>query len=126
MRVWSAFFNLASPPLPEAPLIGRETRMLLRHYIEQCLSKRVIARKLKISRDTLYRWIREGALDRDSDEKPVQYGPRPPVPTKLDAYKPLIQERLRAFPKLSSVRLEALLVEEGASVEQNSPGCRRR
>jgi len=79
--------------------------MLLRHYIEQCLSKRVIARKLKISRDTLYRWIREGALDRDSDEKPVQYGPRPPVPTKLDAYKPLIQERLRAFPKLSSVRL---------------------
>ena len=79
--------------------------MLLRHYIEQGLSKRAVARKLKISRDTLYRWIREGALDRDADEKPVQYGPRRPVPTKLDRYKPLIQERLRAFPKLSSVRL---------------------
>lgn len=31
--------------------------------------------------------------------------PAPPVPTKLDPYKPLIQERLRVFPKLSSVRL---------------------
>jgi transposase len=79
--------------------------MLLRHYIEQGMSKRAIARKLKISRDTLYRWLREGALDRHSDEQPVEYGPRPPVPTKLDPYKPLIQERLRAFPELSSVRL---------------------
>ncbi len=79
--------------------------MLLRHYIEQGMSKRAIARKLKISRDTLYRWIREGALERDADEQPVEYGPRPPVPTKLDPYKPLIQERLRAFPALSSVRL---------------------
>ena len=86
-------------------MIGRETRMLLRHYIEQGMSKRAIARKLKISRDTLYRWIREGALDRDADEQRVEYGPRPPVPTKLDPYKPLIQERLRAFPELSSVRL---------------------
>jgi transposase len=79
--------------------------MLLRHYIEQGMSKRAIARKLKISRDTLYRWLREGALERDSDEQAGEYGPRPPVPTKLDPYKPLIQERLRAFPELSSVRL---------------------
>ena len=43
--------------------------MLLRHYIEQGMSKRAIARKLKISRDTLYRWLREGALERDSDEQ---------------------------------------------------------
>ena len=72
--------------------------MLLRHYIEQGMSKRAIARKLKISRDTLYRWIREGALERHADEQLVEYGPRAPVPTKLDPYKPLIQERLRAFP----------------------------
>ena len=65
------------PPLTlKAPLIGRETRMLLRYYIEQGRSKRAIARKLKISRDTLYRWLREGALERDSDEQPVEYGPR--------------------------------------------------
>ncbi|NIP89012.1 MAG: helix-turn-helix domain-containing protein, partial [Gammaproteobacteria bacterium] len=62
------------------------------------MSKRAIARKLKISPDTLYRWIRDGDLDRDLDEAPVQYGPRPPVPTKLDAYKRLIQARLDAFP----------------------------
>jgi transposase len=79
--------------------------MLLRHYLQTGMSKRAIARMLKISRDTLYRWIREGDLDRDLDEAPVQYGPRPPVPTKLDPYKLLIQTRLDAFPELSSVRL---------------------
>jgi transposase len=79
--------------------------MLLRHYLETGMGKRAIARKLKISRDTLYRWIRDGDLDRDLDEAPVQYGPRPPVPTKLDPFKLLIQARLDAFPDLSSVRL---------------------
>jgi len=79
--------------------------MLLRHYLEQGMSKRALARKFGISPDTLYRWIRDGDLDRDLDERPVQYGPRPPVPTKLDPYKGIIQERLRAFPDLSAVRL---------------------
>lgn len=79
--------------------------MLLRHYLETGMSRRAIARKLKISRDTLYRWIREGDLDRDVDDSPMHYGPRPPVPTKLDPYKLIIQARLDAFPDLSSVRL---------------------
>ena len=35
----------------------------------------------------------------------VRYGPRPPVPTKLDAYKPIIEARLAAYPELSAVRL---------------------
>lgn len=86
-------------------MIGPERRMLLRHYLETGMSKRAIARKLKIGPNTLYRWIREGDLDRDIDEAPVEYGPRPPVPTKLDHYKLLIQARLDAFPELSSVRL---------------------
>lgn len=105
VRVESAFGNLASPFSPEALVIGLERRMLLRHYLETGMSKRAIARKLKISPDTLYRWIREADLDRDIKEFPVQYGPRPPVPTKLDPYKLLIQVRLDAFPALSSVRL---------------------
>jgi transposase len=79
--------------------------MLLRHYFEQGMSKRSIARKLKISPDTLYRWIREGALDRHADERSVEYGPRARTATKLDPYRPLILERLHAFPELSSVRL---------------------
>ena len=41
-------------------MIGRETRMLLRHYLEQGASKSALARQLGISRDTIHRWIRDG------------------------------------------------------------------
>jgi transposase len=37
----------------------------------------------------------------------VRYGPRRPVPTKLDAYKAIIETRLAAYPDLSAVRLQA-------------------
>lgn len=86
-------------------MFGRETRMLLRHYLAQGLSKSAIARRLGLSRDTIHRWIRTGDLDRDLDDGPVAYGPRPAVPTKLDAYKPIIEARLAAYPLLSAVRL---------------------
>ena len=68
-------------------MIGRETRMLLRHYLDQGASKSELARQLGISRDTIHRWIRAGDLDRDLDATAVRYGPRRPLPTKLDAYK---------------------------------------
>jgi len=87
-------------------MIGRETRMLLRHYLEQGASKSALARQLGISRDTIHRWIRSGDLDRDLDT-PVRYGPRRSVPTKLDAYKAIIETRLAAYPELSAVRLLA-------------------
>jgi len=86
-------------------MFGRETRMLLRHYLEQGTSKSALARQLGVSRDTIHRWIRDGELDRDLDADAVRYGPRPPVPTKLDPYKPIIEVRLAAFPELSAVRL---------------------
>lgn len=84
---------------------GQETRMLLRHYLEQGVSKRALARKLGVSRDTIHRWIREGELDLDLDEDPIRYRPRPPAPTKLDPYKAIIHARLEAYPELSAVRL---------------------
>ena len=84
---------------------GRETRMLLRHYFEQGMSKSALARQLGVSRDTIHRWLRDGELDREVDDVVVQYGPRPPVPTKLDAYKSIIDARLAAYPRLSAVRL---------------------
>jgi len=87
-------------------MFGRETRMLLRHYLEQGASKSALARQLGISRDTIHRWIRSGDLDRDLDT-PVRYGPRRSVPTKLDAYKAIIETRLAAYPELSAVRLLA-------------------
>jgi transposase len=86
-------------------MIGREKRMLLRHYLEQGTKKSALARELGISRDTIHRWIRAGDLDRDLDAGAVRYGPRPPVPTKLEAYKGIIEARLTAFPQLSAVRL---------------------
>ena len=84
---------------------GTEKRMLLRHYLEQGVSKSALARELGVSRDTVHRWIREGELDRDLDADPPRYGPRPAVPTKLDPYKPIIDTRLAALPELSAVRL---------------------
>jgi transposase len=79
--------------------------MLLRHYLEQGSSKSELARQLGVSRDTIHRWIRDGDLERDVDAEAVRYGPRPLVVTKLDAYKPIIEARLTAYPELSSVRL---------------------
>ncbi len=86
-------------------MFGRETRMLLRHYLEHGTSKSALARELGVSRDTIHRWIRDGDLDRDLDALPVQYGPRRPPPTKLDPYRAIIETRLAAYPALSAVRV---------------------
>src|SRR5574339_1206633 len=94
-------------------MFGRETRMLLRHYLEQGTSKSALARTLGVHRDTIHRWIRDGELDRDLDTSPVRYGPRRPVPTKLDAYRAISETRLAPYPALSAVRLLAELSEAG-------------
>ncbi len=85
-------------------MIGWESRVLLRHYLEEGLSQTEIAELLGMNRKTVARWIQGGELDRDLDE-PVRYKPRPPVVRKLDPYKAIIQARLEAYPKLSAVRL---------------------
>lgn len=79
--------------------------MLLRHYLEQGLSKAAIARLIGVSRRTVYHWIASGQLDRELDELAVRYGPRRPRACKLDGYKALIAERLSAYPRLSATRL---------------------
>ncbi len=86
-------------------MIGRETRVLLRHYLEEGASKAEMARRLGVSRRTVHRWIASGRLDRELDDEAVRYGPRRPVPSKLDPYKGIIGARLAAYPKLSAVRL---------------------
>lgn len=85
-------------------MFGRETRMLLRHYLEHGTSKSALARTLGVHRDTIHRWIRDGALDRDLDGAPVRDGPRRPVATKLAAYTAIVEARLAAYPQLSAVR----------------------
>ena len=84
---------------------GRETRVLLRHYLEQGISKAGVARKLGISERTVYRWIEAGQLDRELDDRAGRYGPRRPRTSILDPYKGIIDARLAEYPELSAVRL---------------------
>ena len=86
-------------------MIGRETRVLLRHYLERGMSKAAIARQVGVSRRTVYRWIASDQLDRELDNEKVRYGPRPSRPSKLDPYKGIIETRLADYPELSAVRL---------------------
>jgi transposase len=86
-------------------MYGRERRVLLRHYLEQGLSKTEVARTLGVSRRTLYHWIHGGQLDRDLDNAAVRYRPRPPVARKIERYREMIQTRLAEYPKLSATRL---------------------
>jgi transposase len=79
--------------------------VLLRHYLEQGVSKSELAKRFGISRRTIYHWIETAQLDRDLDSQEVHYRARPPVPTLLDTYKGIIQARLEAFPLLTSQRL---------------------
>jgi transposase len=73
--------------------------------LEQGGGKAELARKLGVSRRTVYHWIETDQLDRDLDDDAVRYTPRPPVPTKLDLFKGIVQERLQAFPRLTAQRL---------------------
>jgi transposase len=84
-------------------MYGWEARVLLRHYLEQGLTITAIAERVGCDRRTIQRWVAAGALDRDPGA--VRYGPRPPIPTKLDPYRPLIRERLTTYPELTAVRL---------------------
>lgn len=86
-------------------MIGWDSRVLLKHYLEEGLSKAEIARRLGISRKTVGRWVRSGQLDRDVEAGFVRYKPRPRTPVKLDPYKAYVRARLEAFPELSAVRL---------------------
>jgi hypothetical protein len=68
-------------------MIGRETRMLLRHYLAQGASKSALARQLGSAETRFTGEPGRGDLDRDLDTTAVRYGPRRPLPTRLDAYK---------------------------------------
>ena len=86
-------------------MYAREQRVLLRHYLEQGLSKAELARKLGVSRRTLYYWLESGQLDPEQENEPVRYAPRPPVAHKLDRYQPMILARLTEYPMLSATRI---------------------
>ena len=49
--------TIASASNGGSAMIGSETRVRLRHYLEQGRSKAAVARRLGISERTVYRWI---------------------------------------------------------------------
>ena len=75
---------------------GWETRMLLRHYLEQGVTKAELSRRFGVSRRTIHAWIESGQLDRDLSSGEARYSLRPRVAHKL---------RLGEFPMLSAKRL---------------------
>jgi transposase len=99
-------FAIVAAPLDTGlPMYGLEQKMLLRHYLDDGLSKAAIAERIGVSRRTVHHWITSGQLDRDVDAAAVRYGPRPPMTTKLEPYKALIGARLEVYPLLSATRL---------------------
>ncbi len=84
-------------------MYGWERLVLLKHLLEQGLTKAAIARQLGVSRRVIYFWIEPGQLERDLG------GTAPRVrlgrPVQLEPYKPIIETRLATYPELSAVRL---------------------
>lgn len=87
-------------------MYGWDTLVLLKHLLAQGLSKAAIAERLGVSRRIVYHWITTGQLERDLSAPPLPRA-RVATATKLDAYKPIIDARLDAYPELSAVRLHA-------------------
>ena len=79
--------------------------MLLKHYLDQGVSKAELSRRFGVNRRTIHYWIETGQLDREVSAGAGGYAPRAPVAHKLDPYKAIIDARLEAFPKLSAKRL---------------------
>ena len=79
--------------------------MLLKHYLEQGVSKAELSRRFGVNRRTIEHWVKTDQLDRNLSAGARGYAPRPPVTHKLDPYKAIIDTRLDAFPKLSAQRL---------------------
>ena len=82
-----------------------ETKMLLKHYLEQGVSKAELARQFQLSRRTIHYWIESGQLDRELTAGAGGYARRAPVAHKLDPYKGIIEARLEVYPKLTAQRL---------------------
>ncbi len=94
--------------------------MLLKHYLDQGVSKAELSRRFGVRRRTTPYWIETGQLDRDLSAAPRGSAPRPPVAHKLDSCKGIIDARLEEFPKLSAKRLFDEVCAAGY------PGCHER
>jgi regulatory Fis family protein len=63
---------------------GVPERVLLRHLLEEAKGSRLAAaRRIGVSRTTMYRWITAELLDQPIETIQARYTPRPPGPAKL-------------------------------------------
>lgn len=85
-------------------MYGWERLVLLRHLLDEGLTKAAIAERLGVSRRVIYYWIETGQLDRDVTT-PLPPRARRKRPPKLAPYHAIIQARLASYPELSAVRL---------------------
>src|SRR5262249_31090616 len=92
-------------PLASEPgvVFGWDTLVLLKHLLDEGLSKTAIAGRLGVSRRAIHHWIATGQLDRDLDTTVRRA--MEPRPTKLDTYHAIIDERLTTYPELSATRV---------------------
>jgi len=79
--------------------------MLLKHYLDQGVSKAELSRRLGVSRRTIHHWIATGQLDRDLAAGRAVAAPRRRRKHKLDPYKGIVDARLEEFPRLSAQRV---------------------
>ena len=79
--------------------------MLLKHYLDQGVSKAELSRRFGISRRTIHHWIATGQLDRDLAAGAAGAARRRRRKQKLDPYKGIIKARLEEYPQLSAQRL---------------------
>ena len=87
-------------------MFGWERLVLLRHLLDEGLTKTAIAAHLGVSRRVLYDWIASGQLDRDlTGGMPARTRRTPPA--KLAPFHGIIRARLDTYPALSAVRLFA-------------------
>ena len=85
-------------------MFEREKRVLARHYPDEGVGKTEDARRVGISRRTLYNWIADGLLEGRLGDRKGRYGPRRPRASKLDPFKAIIRTRLAEYPDLSGAR----------------------
>jgi len=85
-------------------MYGWERLVLLRHLLDEGLTKAAIADRLGVSRRVIYYWMESGQLDRDVTTPPAPRV-RQTGPAKLAPYTAIIDTRLASYPELSAIRL---------------------
>lgn len=79
-------------------MLSKEVFIVLNHYLKEGVPKAAIARKLGVSRMTVYR----KAVNPKTE---YRYTPRPAKPRIIDPFQKYIRERLDLYPELTAARI---------------------